>query len=490
MAPAAPWRIALRLHVVLALLTAASATGSALFLMYLARPYIVGPAPQDVSALGGVLLWGTVVAGVVAALVGLVFGRLTSRRILGLLHRTEALVQTDVPQAPQPATDELGALKQAFGQLTLSIDRFVRDSEILARLPQGLLFVGPGGELVDYNSAAESILGLSLAPYAQQVLWGPTGLFPTGPENARLQALCQQATGTADPVSGGEVPIRLGLADTPEPHLLEVTLRRWPQGSAAGALIMFQDASAKQRIREQLRQADQLAFLGGLAAQFSHQVRTPLTAVRGLLELLWADMPPTALHQEYFDHIMRGLQRLDRLAASLLSLTHATPGALEVVHLPQLLDDILTLMDTTTPQTINIQTDYALLLPPVTGHPHLLSEAFANLVQNALEATPPGGAVTIQVRPGSLSPASSPPPSLSPSPSRLPAAVQVLIQNSGSGIPEELHERIFEPFFSSKREGTGLGLTIARRLIESHGGRLSVASDSVSWTCFMVDLPV
>src|SRR5881409_981906 len=111
MAPAAPWRISLRLHVVLALLTAVSATGSALFLMYLARPYIVGQVPQDVIALGGVLLLGAVVAGVLAALVGLGFGMLTSRRIRGLLHRTEALVQTDVLQVSQPATDELGALQ-------------------------------------------------------------------------------------------------------------------------------------------------------------------------------------------------------------------------------------------------------------------------------------------------------------------------------------------------------------------------------------------
>ena len=476
MAPAAPWRISLRLHVVLALLTAASATGSALFLMYLARPYIVGQVPQDVTALGGVLLLGAVVAGVLAALVGLGFGMLTSRRIRGLLQRAEALVQTDAPHAPQPATDELGALQQAFGQLTLSIDRFVRDSEILARLPQGLLFIGPGGELVDYNSAAESILGCSLEPFAKQAVWEPAGLFPEGPENGRLKALCQQATGTADPVAGGEVHVRLGPAyrpaGPPESCLLEVTLRRWSQGTEAGALIMFQDASAKHHIREQIRQADQLAFLGGLAAQFSHQVRTPLTAVRGLLELLRADTPPTAHQQEYFDRVMRGLHRLDHLAASLLSLTHATPGAQEAVHLPRLLDDILTLTEAAPQKTIHIKTDYAPALPLVLGDPHLLTEAFTNLLQNALEATPPGGEVTIQARPVEAQ------------------GVQVLLQNSGSGIPEELRERIFEPFFSSKREGTGLGLTIARRLIESHGGRLSVDSDGFSWSCFIVDLPI
>ena len=483
MTTAAPWHIVLRLHIVLALLTAASATGSALFLMYLARPYIVGQGPHDVTALGGVLLLGAVVAGVLAALVGVTFGMLTSRRIRGLIRRTEALMKTDISQVPQPATDELGALQHVFGQLTLSIDRFVRDSEILARLPQGLLFIGPGGELVDYNTAAECILGISLEPYAQQVMWGPDGLFPAGPENGRLQNLCQQATETADPVAGGEVHVRLGPAGLPagmpESHLLEMTLRRWQHGTAADAVIMFQDASAKQRIREQIRKADQLVFLGGLAAQFSHQVRTPLTAVRGLLELLRADVAPTANHQEYFDRIMRGLHRLDRLAASLLSLTHATPGAQEAIHLPRLLDDILTLTDAATQQAIHITLDYAPALPAVQGDPYLLSEALTNLIQNALEATPPGGEVAIQVRPAVCQ-------------AELPVhaqGVQVRIQNSGSGIPAELREQIFEPFFSSKRGGTGLGLTIARRLIESHSGRIAVESDGSSWTSFIVEIP-
>jgi signal transduction histidine kinase len=489
MATAAPWRISLRLHIVLALLTAASATGSALFLMYLARPYMVGRVAHDSTALGGVLLLGAVVAGLLAAMVGIAFGMLTSRRIHGLIRRTEALVQTDTPHGPQPATDELGALQHAFGQLTLSIDRFVRDSEILARLPQGLLFIGPGGELVDYNSAAAGILGLPLEPYAKQVMWGPDGLFPAGPENGRLQHLCQQATETADLVAGGEIHVWLGptglAAGTPACHLLEVTLRRWQHGTEAGAVLMFQDASAKQRIREQIRKADQLAFLGGLAAQFSHQVRTPLTAVRGLLELLWADAPSMVQHQEYFDRIMRGLQRLDRLAAALLSLTQATPSAQEAIDLRQLLDEILTLMEAATQKPIRITTDYAPAFPTVLGDPYLLSEALTNLIQNALEATPPGGAVAIQARP-TVHQAELP---VSAQGVQVHQGVQVRIQNSGSGIPAELRERIFEPFFSSKRGGTGLGLTIARRLIESHSGRVAVESDGSSWTSFIVEIP-
>ena len=222
------------------------------------------------------------------------------------------------------------------------------------------------------------------------------------------------------------------------------------------------------------------AFLGGLAAQFSHQVRTPLTVVRGLLELLRADPLPTATQQEYVDRSLRALQRLDRLATALLSLTHSTPSAQEALHLPRLLDDILTLTEAATQETVHLKTDYAPALPAVLGDPHLLSEALTNLVQNALEATPPGGEVTIQARHAAWQ-------------AGLPVdaqGVQVLIRNSGSGIPEELRERIFEPFFSSKRSGTGLGLTIARRLIENHGGTISVESDGSSWTSFIVELPV
>ena len=479
MATVAPWRIALRLHITLTLLTAASAIGSALFLMYLARPYIGAQLPEQSAASGEALLLGAVVAGVLAALLGLGFGVVTSRRIRELIRQTEVLVHTDAPYVPRPAADELGVLEDAFGRLTLSIDRFVRDSAILSCLAQGMLLIGRDGALVDYNTAAEGILGAALAPYAGQVIWGQDGLCPEAPDNGRLKDLWQQALDRAEPIAGGEMPIRLGLASARAWRLLEVSLQRWQGGKEAGVLIIFQDASEKQRIREQIRKADQLAFLGGLAAQFSHQVRTPLTMVRGLLELLQADAAPTHSRQDYFDRIIRGLDRLDRLASALLSLAQPTPDAQEAMHLPRLLDDGLTLADGVKRETINVKTDYAASLPTVLGDPYLLSEALSNIIQNAIEATPPGGEVTIQARP-------------MPRQAGLAmdaAGVRVRITNTGSGVSEELRERIFEPFFSTKPSGTGLGLTIARRLIESHGGRIAIESDGASWTSFVVELP-
>ena len=116
MTTTSPYRIFLRFYVVTALLTAASAAGGALFLMYLAKPYIVGRFPAAGS--GAILLLGAVGAGVLAGMVGLVLGAITSRRIRELIHRAELLTKTTIDLPPSNrSTDELGAL-QAAGQRT------------------------------------------------------------------------------------------------------------------------------------------------------------------------------------------------------------------------------------------------------------------------------------------------------------------------------------------------------------------------------------
>ena len=160
-----------------------------------------------------------------------------------------------------------------------------------------------------------------------------------------------------------------------------------------------------------------------------------------------------------------------------------------MIHIPRLLDDGLTLADGVQKETINVKTDYAASLPSVLGDPHLLTEALSNIVQNAVEATPPGGEVTIQARPVRDVQGRRFAPSPLVGEGGDGGGVQVMIKNTGSGLSEDLRERIFEPFFSTKPGGSGLGLTIARRLIESHGGRISVESDGASWTSFVIELP-
>jgi signal transduction histidine kinase len=107
----------------------------------------------------------------------------------------------------------------------------------------------------------------------------------------------------------------------------------------------------------------------------------------------------------------------------------------------------------------------------VWGDPFRLAEVFTNLIDNALEAVPADGKVRVRVE------------------SNGGEHVRVVVENSGAGIPAEIQERIFHPFFTTKPRGTGLGLPIARQIIEAHHGRLHVESDGVSETVFVVELP-
>jgi len=459
-----PSRIFLRINVLTALLTAASATGSGLFVMYLAKPYIVGPFPAAES--GAVLLLGTVGAGVLAGMVGLVLGAITSRRIRGLIYRTELLTRTSRALPPaSSATDELGALQVAFGRLMISIDCFVRDSDILSHLPQGLLYLGPSGKLIDFNPGAEEILGASLHPYSKKVVWGPDGLFSEGLDNDLLRDLCQEVMSADGPVRAGEMNIQLR---TGQSRLLEVNLQTWQGSKKTGALIILQDATEKQHIREQIRHADQLAFLGGLTAQLAHQVGTPLTVIKGLVELLQKDLAGKDSRQEYMRRILVGVERIDQLVKSLLTLAHPNLNTREPILLRRLMHDVLDLVSEEDKKRLQIEFDPS--LPPIMGDPRLLTEVFSNLIKNALEATSDGEKASVKA-------------------AALDQALQITITNTGVGIPEAIREQIFEPFFTTKAQGTGLGLAIVRQLVENHGGQISVKSDGSTWTSFEVELP-
>ncbi len=252
--------------------------------------------------------------------------------------------------------------------------------------------------------------------------------------------------------------------------LFEITAQRRDWGRAAAAhVLVFRDASEKRRIREEIRRADQLAFLGGMAARIAHEIRTPLAAIRGLLELLQADLPAGDQRRQYIDRVLVGVDRQNRLVENLLTLSQPEPEMWQAVALPEALDELVA----TRPRDgrLNVERCDADAVPPVWGDPFRLAEVFTNLIDNALEAVPADGTVRVRVE------------------SNGGEHVRVVVENSGAGIPDEIRERIFHPFFTTKPRGTGLGLPIARQIIEAHHGRLHVESDGVSETAFVVELP-
>lgn len=462
-----PYRVWLRLYVLVAAVMAMTATGSALLLLYLAHPFPARSEGQTAFEAASWLFSSVGIAGGLAAIGGLLLGLVFSRRIHALVKRADALSQRAAGEPGPRVLDELGALDVAVGRLSLSMNKFVRDSDILSRLPEGLLLLRPTGELLSFNATAETLLVMPLERFRGMSVLSPGGALPLVQGNEMLAGLLDEAVAARQVVHRGEITVATASGRS---LLLELTVqvRDGDPGSPV-LVLLFRDASKMRRIRDEIRRADQLAFLGGMAARVAHEIRTPLATIRGLLEMLQADLPEADLRREYIARILVAVDRQDRLVEDLLSLSNPAPEAPQAIPVRALLDDVLA---TLPPDPRLHRTGDADGAPPsVWGDPFRLGRVFTNLIQNALEAAPASGTVEVRVEWAGQD------------------RVRVSVRNTGSGIPAELRERIFQPFFTTKARGTGLGLTIAREIVDAHHGSLQVVGDGSSETTFIVELP-
>jgi len=457
------YRIGVRLWLLLSLAMAVASMAGMFALLYFQRPFVASLGGFDADA-QRVLFASAGISIVVAALVGLAFGSVLSRRIWAIVERTDAAVAS-ISEAPRKLVkDELGALDAAVGRLTLSLDRFVTDSDILARLPEGMLLVDGGADLLlSFNTAAETLLGPGLDRFRGLPLFEADGALPLARGNRSLADLLAEARRTGGVTRAEEIP---AVTHEGKAVLLEGTVQSRPgREQDATFVLLLQDASEKRRIREQIKRTDQLALLGGMAARVAHEVRTPLATVRGLVELLQADLAVHDRRRDYTERILAALERQDQLVQKLLTLTHAEPEAWQPVYLRELLHELIAAWPEGQEPMLAVDGR----LSVVHGDPVLLNEVFTNLVRNAFEASIDGEVIVRM--------------------SATTNAARVTVTNRGNGVPPELQERIFQPFFTTKPRGTGLGLAIARQVVEAHRGTIRVESDGRTTTHFVVELP-
>jgi len=233
------------------------------------------------------------------------------------------------------------------------------------------------------------------------------------------------------------------------------------EGRVAGALVIVTDLSTVKALERNQRRVEHLAIMARFYAGIAHEIRNPLAAISNFISML----PDRFNDPEYRDTAVRLLpievSRIVRLADRLRLMAPSEGGKLSVVSLPPLLNDIVVIHSPAAQeQRVKIQLQCPDELPPILGDPSQLVQLFVNLLRNAIEAMPDGGAVSIEA---------------DHLPGRTTAdSVVVRVIDEGTGISPSVRAKIFEPFFTTKPAGTGLGLSICREIADFHRARLTL----------------
>jgi len=247
------------------------------------------------------------------------------------------------------------------------------------------------------------------------------------------------------------------------------------KGKKLGALVLFQDITGIKALEEKLRQADRLAALGTLSAGLAHEIKNPLSAIKTFVQLLPRKLENPSFMEKFNSTVPREIDRINQLVEDLLELTRRrTPSfvALDVNHL--ILQVIDLHIEEMKKKQIHFEDHLDRTLPSIGGDPETLYRAFSNLVINAIQAMPNGGVLRISsAMEGSKRP-----------------ELNIIFRDAGIGMDAETAKNIFNPFFTTKDRGVGLGMALTHKIIEDHRGTIEVMSEKGLGTTFILRLPV
>ena len=234
-------------------------------------------------------------------------------------------------------------------------------------------------------------------------------------------------------------------------------------------------------LEQQLRLADRLAVVGELTASLAHEVRNPLGAIRGAAEILREELPQDVRQSEFFDILVQETERLSGVLENYLSLARKQPHRLSRTEMGELLESVQRMLSAMAKKSrVQLKIDLSERPLWLLVDPNQLRQILLNLILNAIQAMPRGGTITLRVRNTDEKQAKG---------AERRRFTEITVEDEGTGIPEEIQDRIFKPFFTTKSEGTGLGLAIVKRLADENGWRLSISSQVGQGTAVSIRIP-
>ena len=322
-----------------------------------------------------------------------------------------------------------------------------RLSHLLSAMPAGVVVLDQRGVIIELNPAARELLGESLMGRA----WAETAA------RALVQTVVPHEWDLA-PVSGA-VPRRVSISSS-------------PLDAAGGQVLLIHDMTEAYKMQRELQRHQRLSAMGEMAAGLAHQLRTPLaTALLYASHLKKLDLPENE-RVRFADKVLARLRHLEHLIQDMLSFVKGEGGGQDVVRLSSVLVDLQQVME---PQMIERGLNFSIQDDSrdaaVLGSRKALTGALLNLLENAMQACPEGGQVSLRCEAGD------------------DGQVSIVVLDNGKGIDAATQERLFEPFYTTRTDGTGLGLAIVRGVAEAHRGSVQVKSAPGCGSKFILRLP-
>jgi two-component system sensor histidine kinase PilS (NtrC family) len=355
------------------------------------------------------------------------------------------------------------------------MDLAALNDRIVQSLNSGLLTLDHNGLIVSLNKAGEKILGYSADEVRQR------HLAEVIPEMATQQRSKEQDV-EQDVVRSRE---ELFVKNREGKRLcvgFSVSPLTTSEGQEIGKIVIFQDITEINRMREEVKKLERLAMMGTLAAGMAHEIKNPLGSMSGAFQMLRAEERDSPLTKRLMALIEREINRLNQLLNEFLWLSKPIKdeGTLKAVHFASVVDETITLIRSRF--KVNGKVEFQKVIPhdfEVLVHESQFRQVLWNLLLNGMEAMDYRGTIHISAEKLVVLNGES----------QRQSFCKVNIRDTGIGIPSELRDQIFEPFFTTKDNGTGLGLAIVQQIVESHGGYVQVESPKGQGTIFSIYLP-
>lgn len=355
-------------------------------------------------------------------------------------------------------------LVQSYRSTRASLSRIKAFSDnVVENVPIGLLALDNQGKIAAFNNGAESILRLSTPDVIGQEagrIIPPELLNEINHSKSHSDVIEKEIE--CKTAQGKSVPLEIAASSLKD-----------EDGVFLGNVLLFKDLTEVQALRREVARSQRLASVGRLAAGVAHEIRNPLSSIKGFATYFkerYSDQPDV---QQTANIMIQEVDRLNRVVGQLLEFARPISVKKQRISLPALLKDSIKLIeDRAAAKGISVQTQHAAGVDSAWGDPDRINQILLNLYLNAIDAMETGGELKVALSTNSDD-----------------SEIYIKISDTGCGINPDHLSKIFDPYFTTKSTGTGLGLAIAHNILEALGGKITVESNPEKGTTFTVALP-